>query len=46
MVRMNWFISDFIGGIKLRVTPEDLEAANSILEQPIPEDFDADEMGQ
>ena len=38
IVRLDWFISNLIGGIKLRVRPEDLEAAEEILNQPIPEE--------
>jgi hypothetical protein len=41
-VRMDWFISNAIGGVKLRVKPEDVDAANEILDQPIPENFDVD----
>jgi Putative prokaryotic signal transducing protein len=37
MIRMDWFISNLLGGIKLKVRPEDAEAANEILNQPIPE---------
>jgi hypothetical protein len=37
MVRMDWFISNLLGGIKLKVHAEDVEAANEILNQPIPE---------
>jgi len=36
MIRMDWFISNLLGGIKLKVRGEDLEAANEILNQPIP----------
>jgi Putative prokaryotic signal transducing protein len=39
MVRMDWFWSNLMGGIKLSVDQEDAEVANSILDQPIPEDF-------
>jgi hypothetical protein len=39
MVRMDWFISNFIGGVKLQVKPEDAAAAADILDQPILEDF-------
>jgi len=45
MVRMDWFISNGIGGIKLGVIPEDEEAANEVLNQPIPEDFDVEGVG-
>jgi hypothetical protein len=37
MVRMDWFYSNLIGGIKLKVRPGDVDAANEILSQPIPE---------
>jgi hypothetical protein len=46
MVRMDWFISNFIGGVKLRVQPEDAEAAIEILDQPIPEGFDVAGVGE
>jgi hypothetical protein len=37
MVRMDWFISNLLGGVKLGVRPEDVEAANEILSLPIPD---------
>ena len=37
MIRMDWFYSNLLGGIKLKVQVEDVEAANEILNQPIPE---------
>jgi DNA-directed RNA polymerase subunit RPC12/RpoP len=40
IVRMDWFISNFVGGIKLQVRPEDEAAALAVLDQPIPEKFD------
>jgi hypothetical protein len=40
MVRMDWFISNFIGGVKLQVHSEDEAAAQAVLDQPIPEEFD------
>jgi hypothetical protein len=39
IVRMDWFISNFVGGIKLQVRPADVEAALEVLDQPIPEEF-------
>jgi hypothetical protein len=45
MVRMDWFISNFIGGIKLQVSPSDVEAAIELLDQPIPEGFDVEGLG-
>jgi hypothetical protein len=35
LVRLDWFISNFIGGIKLNVKVEDLESAQKILDEPI-----------
>jgi hypothetical protein len=37
MVRMDWFYSNLIGGIKLKVQLGDVDVANEILSQPIPE---------
>ena len=39
-VRMDWFWSNLLGGIKLLVSPEDMEAATRILAEPIPEEID------
>ncbi len=46
MVRMDWFISNLLGGIKLLVKPEDVESAAEILSQPIPEDFAVEGVGE
>jgi hypothetical protein len=35
LVRLDWFISNFIGGIKLKVHPADVENACKILDEPI-----------
>jgi Putative prokaryotic signal transducing protein len=35
LVRLDWFISNFIGGIKLRVRPNDAANAEKILSEPI-----------
>ena len=45
MVRMDWFISNLVGGVKLCVRPEDADAAVELLEQPIPADFDVEGVG-
>lgn len=45
MIRMDWFISNLLGGIKLKVRAEDAEAANEILNQPIPETLDVEGVG-
>jgi hypothetical protein len=44
-IRLDWFISNLIGGIKLRVKPEEAAEANEILDQPIPEMLDVDGTG-
>ena len=46
MVRLDWFISNLLGGIKLLVDAEDAGAANEILSQPIPENFDVEGIGE
>lgn len=45
MIRMDWFISNLLGGIKLKVRSEDAEAASEILNQPIPETLDVEGVG-
>jgi hypothetical protein len=35
LVRLDWFISNFIGGIKLRVQAHDAEDARKLLDEPI-----------
>jgi hypothetical protein len=45
MIRMDWFISNLLGGIKLKVHPEDAEAASEILDQPIPETLEVEGVG-
>jgi VIT1/CCC1 family predicted Fe2+/Mn2+ transporter len=45
MVRMDWFYSNLLGGIKLKVRTEDVDAANEILSQPIPEAIEVEGVG-
>ena len=45
MVRLDWFISNLLGGVKLNVKPEDAASAIEILDQPIPEGFEAEGTG-
>lgn len=45
IVRIDWFYSNLVGGIKLLVREEDAEAAQNLLEQKIPETFEAGETG-
>ncbi len=35
LVRLDWFISNFVGGVKLCVKSEDVFKANALLDQPI-----------
>lgn len=46
MIRMDWFYSNLLGGIKLKVRAEDAEAANEILSQPIPEVVEVEGVGK
>lgn len=45
MVRLDWFISNLLGGVKLQVSREDAADAEEILSQPIPESFDVTGIG-
>jgi hypothetical protein len=42
MVRMDWFISNLLGGVKLLVQPADFSKASRILNEPTPADFGPD----
>jgi hypothetical protein len=46
VIRMDWFWSNLLGGIKLKVQPEDADAANEILNQPIPEMIEIEGVGK
>jgi hypothetical protein len=46
VIRLDWFWSNLMGGIKLQVDQEDAEVANRILDQPIPEGFDVAGVGE
>jgi len=45
MIRMDWFISNLLGGIKLKVRSEDVEPAAEILSGPVPETFEVEGLG-
>jgi hypothetical protein len=45
MVRLDWLISNLLGGIKLSVNSVDAAAAREILSQPIPEVLDVEGVG-
>jgi hypothetical protein len=42
MVRIDWFISNLLGGIKLMVQPSDFSQASRILNEPVSEEFESD----
>jgi len=42
VIRMDWFWSNLIGGVKLNVKPDDAEDADTLLRQLPPEQFDYD----
>lgn len=45
IVRLDWFYSNVVGGIKLRVRPTDMQAALELLNQPIPAGFNVEGVG-
>ena len=46
LVRLDWFYSNLIGGIKLFVREEDAPEAKNLLDQGVPEKFDVDTPGK
>jgi hypothetical protein len=46
MVRMDWFWSNLLGGVKLRVAPEDALVASELLEGRIPERIEVPGVGE
>ena len=46
LVRLDWFYSNLVGGIKLMVREEDAETARKLLEENIPEKFDVTGVGE
>jgi hypothetical protein len=46
VVRLDWFWSNLMGWIKVRVDVENAEAAEEILDQPIPERLEVTGIGQ
>jgi hypothetical protein len=46
MVRMDWFLSNLLGGVKLLVSREDAESATAILNEPTPELLDVEGVGE
>ena len=46
IVRMDWFYSNLVGGISLQVRKEDEARAVEVLDQPIPEEFEVEGVGE
>ncbi len=46
LVRLDWFYSNLIGGIKLMVRKEDADTARKLLEENIPEKIDVTGVGE
>ena len=46
LVRMDWLLSNAIGGIRLQVDKQELEAARAILDEPIPAELDEEALGE
>jgi Putative prokaryotic signal transducing protein len=46
MVRLDWFISNALGGVKIMVRDEDVADAIAVLDQPMPETFTVDGIGE
>jgi hypothetical protein len=46
MVRMDWFYSNLLGGVKILVQAQDESAALEVLSQPIPEHFEVEGVGE
>lgn len=45
LIRMDWFLSNLLGGIRLQVNKEDVEEALTLLSEPIPETFEIEGVG-
>jgi len=46
IVRLDWFWSNFVGGVKLWVRQRDLEQAENLIEQNPPEEFNVEGVGE
>jgi|SRR5450432_374520 hypothetical protein len=46
IVRLSWFLSNAVGGVRLRVREDDGESALEVLAQEIPASFTAEEVGE
>jgi hypothetical protein len=46
LVRMDWLLSNAIGGIRLQVRQPDFESARALLDEPIPPEFSEEQVGE
>jgi len=46
LVRLDWFLSNAVGGVKLWVKEEDAKTAEAILDQSRPDSFDVEGVGE
>lgn len=46
LVRMDWLLSNAIGGIRLQVRQQDMEFARALLDEPIPPEFQDEDLGE
>ena len=46
VIRLNWYWSNFLGGVRLCLREDDAEAALTVLAQEIPPEFTAEEVGE
>jgi predicted RNA-binding Zn-ribbon protein involved in translation (DUF1610 family) len=46
IVRLTWYCSNFVGGVRLRVRENDSRSAFEVLTQEIPATFSAEEVGE
>ena len=46
LVRMDWLLSNAIGGIRLQVEQRDLESARAVLNEPIPAELGDEALGE
>jgi hypothetical protein len=46
LVRMDWLLSNAIGGLRLQVQEKDLETARALLNEPIPAELWEDDLGE
>src|SRR5437899_7263700 len=46
IVRLNWFWSNVVGGVRLQVAGDDVQTAIELLSEEIPPSFSAEELGE